>query len=193
MLFLQANKISGTNACAQRQQNEYWAMLPWERTSASRPVYDALTDADGAVMAAVYVAQEGVPKAALPKARSNGKVGWRIVGAVSAPDDASLSAAVARQRELIVGWAEEVVRDKQDIKQLKTGRGAPPIRVAWGKPANMAKWMLDTSYEGEQVEVPEDAPVADNVRCGFMGEQFRLNRQVGGSRGGKYLENKLPR
>ena len=52
----------------------------------------------------------------------------------SAPNDASLSAAVARQRELIVGWAEEVVRDKQDVKQLRTGRGAPPVRVAWGKP-----------------------------------------------------------
>ena len=112
--------IAANQRAAEEQKAEYFAMLPWEVPTKLDLPFGLKSNLDlrafvqpfnrsGAVMTGVWVAQEGIGNA-YPQPRKNAKVGWRAVGLVSAPDEASLPTAVARQRELIIAWANEYIR-----------------------------------------------------------------------------------
>ena len=79
--------------------------------------------------------------------------------------------AVARQRDLIIAWANEYIRDyASDEKVFQFGDGEPPIRVAFGeRPSPFSpKYMMDKTYEGDLTEVPpEDRPPVAPVFFSF--------------------------
>ena len=146
-------------------------------------------DRSACVLASVIAAQEGGAlrprRGKSPLAKLDNAPGgpWRVVGNIAAPDEASLSLAVAKQRELIEVWAVELVRDfDTDAKVLRRGFGAPPIKLAWILP----KSALDFTWpDGAINEVPASTPVDDSLPCGFLGTQCR---SVKGAQGGFRFE-----
>lgn len=200
----------------------YFELAPWEKPAAiegargvvkfdsrfQRPpvyldpeAYLRTFDRSGAVVAAVFANQQGLPVIGnyvgdVDKALARGDcVQWRLIGAVAAESEDMLPLAVARQRELIGAWAFELERDKKTDKRIfRRGFGAPPIRLAWAYPASTLKKMFIKSYQGELNEVPPSTPVMD-VRCGFVGSQSRTLRSSldDPSRGGyRFVKVELP-
>lgn len=167
-------------ASAERQKAAYFELAPWEEMTSfdlgGRPTtldlrgFDSRRD-KGAVVASVLVNQEGLAGIA---AGGGKKRYWRAVGAVAAVDEASLARAIARQRGLIIAWADEIVYDWQtQQKQLRLGPNEPPVRIAWTFKPNGWRKMIEPSYQGELQEVLHDEPVDESVRCGFFGTPSR--------------------
>jgi len=204
--------IKGTKANAQAQMDAYFEMAPWEKPvtiagyrGASATDLRALTsfDKSSAVVVPVFANQEGLPPLGvwtgdMDKALARGDAQqWRVIGCITAEDEASLSAAVARQRDLIEAWAYELIRDKKtDVRIFKRGPLAPPIELAWAYPPAMLKKMFIKGYLGDLNVVPRDTPVVDDVRCGFVGSQSRTQRSNldDPSKGGyRYVPIELPK
>ena len=173
-------RIAATRAAAEQQRAAYFALAPWEQVTkyelGGRPTTLDLRGFDrrdkGEVqVAAVLVNQEGLSGVA---AGGGKRRYWRSVGAVAAPDKASLDAAVAKQRELIIAWADELVYDwKTQTKQLRLGADDPTVRIAWTFKPNGWKKMIEPSYQGELNEVALDTPFDESLQCGFFGSPSR--------------------
>ena len=193
--------IGSDRAAAEAQLAEYFAMAPWEKNIELIPnqrldlrMFVQPFDRGGAIIAAVFVNQKG-----LPIIDGGGGAGfgvkrgrlWRCVGTITARTEEDLSTAVANQRELIIAWAEQLVYEfKSGRKLLQTGPGSPPIEVAWSLKPNGFKKMINPSYQGELQIVPPETPKDDSVQCGFMGTN---NRSVKGKKGGfRFVKVELP-
>ena len=190
--------IGANKAAEEAQKAEYFAMLPWEvptrielpfgmKSSLDLRAFVQPFNRSDAVMSGVWVCQEGVSREKVyPQPRKNGKDGWRSIGLVSALDEASLPLAVARQRDLIIAWANEYVRAyKTDEKVFNFAPDAPPIRIAYGdRPSPTSwNWITDITWEGDLTEVPLDTPIDESVRCGFFGSASRS--QMGRTKDGR--------
>ena len=147
-------------------------------------------DRGGVVLASVLATQDGLKP---QKAEKGMQKEWRVVGALAAVDEEALSFAVAKQRDLIETWAVEYLREfKTGDKLLRTGFGAPPIRLGWALPPTTLKnppWK-GWPYPGELVEVPKDLSVSNgDLRCGFMGNQ--CYSQAGAKGGFRFVQVEL--
>jgi|TARA_B100000524_G_scaffold292267_1_gene167083 hypothetical protein len=180
---LTMSAIAANNRAAQQQKAEFYAMAPWEKkptfeiggrpTTLDLRAFIKPFDRDGVKIAAVFANQAGLPEIRTGGGRTRA---WRCIGVISAPDDETLSAAVARQRKLITAWACELVADfNSGEKLLRTGAGAPPIELAWSLPPNGFKKMIQPSYQGELNLVPQSVK-GGQVRCGFIGTPSRSYR-----------------
>jgi len=190
-------RIRGDALSATRQAEAYYELAPWEKFPEINEKLGKRLDLRGAaslirgddrsacILAAVIAAQDGAKlrprRGKSPIAKLDNAPGgpWRVVGNIAAPDEASLSIAIATQRELIETWAAEVIRDfATDDKVLRRGLGAPPIKLAWILP----KSSLDFTWPSGAInEVPPSIPADESVRCGFLGTQCR---EVKGAKGG---------
>lgn len=92
-------RIGATNAAAQAQKEEYFAMCPWEQPTkielGGRPTtldlraFTQPFNRSCAVTTPVYAAQDGLTRKAYPGARGlPAPIGWRPIGFVSALDQA---------------------------------------------------------------------------------------------------------
>lgn len=192
--------IEPTQAAAEAQRREYYAMAPWEKmpqllpkswgrpTTLDTRMFIQPFNRSGVVTPGLFVYQEGFPGVQAGAGRERF---WRPVGAISAlagsgegeDANANVPAAVARQRDLIVAWADEVCVDlKTGKKLLRLGPVAPPIQLAWAYKQSIADWAMyrlsrigekDDAYEGELNVVPQEQPFDDSDRCGFLGTSSR--------------------
>jgi len=181
---LSMSAIEATRAAAAAQRDEYYAMAPWEKQitfklPGGRPTTLDLRgfiqpfNRSGVKLAGLLVTQDGIPGITAGGGKQNYRY-WRPVGAIAALDEASLPLAVARQRDLILAWSRELVRDlRTGEKLLRFGSGEPPVRIAWAYPPNKFKWAVNTSYQGDLNEVPPETPIDETVRCGFIGTPSR--------------------
>ena len=124
--------IGSDRAAAEAQLAEYFAMAPWEKTIELIPnqrldlrMFVQPFDRGGAIIAAVFVNQKG-----LPIIDGGGGAGfgvkrgrlWRCVGTITARTEEDLSTAVANQRELIIAWAGSSYRIQVRKETAPAGR-----------------------------------------------------------------------
>ena len=190
--------IGSDGRAASKQVDAYYALAPWEKFPEINEKFGKRLDLrgfiqpfdrGGCVLASVIAAQDGAPlskrRGKSPLAKLDNAPGgpWRVVGNIAAPDEASLSTAIATQRPLIEAWAIELVRDfDTDSKVLRKGIGASPIKLAWILP----KSAFDFTWpDGAINEVPQSEKADEGVPCGFLGTQCR---SVKGAKGGFRFE-----
>jgi hypothetical protein len=186
-----APDIGSDAAAAEMQARSYFDMAPWEQNPKLIPnqrldlrAFIKPFDREGVSLATVVATQPGKLKARQgqsPIAKLDKAPGgpWRTVGCVAAPDEASLSSAVANQRALIEAWACELIRDFQtDARLLTRGDATAPIALAWVYRKGPFQFDWPNGYINE---VPPGTPCDSSVRCGFLGSQCR---SVRGKKGG---------
>eukprot|EP00322_Chrysochromulina_rotalis_P015428 CAMPEP_0115867586 /NCGR_PEP_ID=MMETSP0287-20121206/20842_1 /TAXON_ID=412157 /ORGANISM="Chrysochromulina rotalis, Strain UIO044" /LENGTH=223 /DNA_ID=CAMNT_0003322191 /DNA_START=11 /DNA_END=682 /DNA_ORIENTATION=+ len=158
---------------ADAQREAYYKLLPWEKkpkfdlggrpTTLDLRAFIQPFNRGSAVKAAVFARQEG--GAALQ---------WRIVGDVGAINEAALTAAVAKQREIITTWAHAFYTDFETDEKLLRLDAAPEVELGWA---------IQSKAKGKPSEfmnlVPLDTPIEETVRCGFLGAPSRPIRGPG--------------
>ena len=176
--------IEANNKCAEEQRAEYFALMPSEKLpEVSLDLRAFASKKDDNVQAGVFARQVGTVER------------YTNVGYVACLDEASLSAAVAKQRDLIVRWAYESCNDfETNALLMKLDDGAEPIQIAWAKqpePQSMLDKMMGKPAPKNMVtEVPPDTPFDPDTRCGFLGKVSREYR--GGGVSSRYERIVLP-
>ena len=163
--------IEANEQCAQEQRDAYFALMPSQVLPTTSLDLRAWAPKDKDKFEAQVVA------------RQEGNVAnWRNIGVVAAMDEASFSAAVAKQRPLIERWAYEVCNDFETNELLMRLDG-PPIELGWvirpKKPSFFEALAGQKAEPAIATPVPADTGFDDGLECGFLGQLAREFRGGG--------------
>lgn len=163
--------VEANEQCVQEQRDAYFALMPSQALpTSSLDLRPWASKDDDNVEAQIMARQIGTVEK------------WVNIGVVATVTEVSLSAAVAKQRDLIVRWAYEACNDFETNKLLMDLDG-PPIEIAWVK--RPPKPSLFDSLSGKKAPSPSvnavqmDVPYEQDLRCGFLGKLSREYRGGG--------------